>query len=172
MNRSCIPSFLHSSGHLVTQSANVRYVMLVGAVGSSKKYNTWSCSPRAHKSVDATGDMHKQPQYKTEGSKCWVWRVGDVENAQRKKRPNKDWEGGGVVGKHYSEEGSQGKLLRGGSILVGAGSAGVQGPSLGKGPEPAGRRLLGTEPSPPSTALLLPGLHGLLRGWASWVCPL
>ena len=106
---SCIPSFLHSSGHLATQSASVGSVMLVGAVGSSKKYNTWSCSPRAHKSVDATGDMHRQPQYKTEGSKRWVWRVGDVKTARRKKRPNKDWGEGSVtqrkaVRESFSEE--------------------------------------------------------------------
>lgn len=105
----CLPSCLHPPGHLATQSANVGSVMLVGAVGSSKKYNTWSYSPRAHKSVDATGDMQKQPQYRTKGSKRWVWRVGDVKNAQRKKRPNKDWGEGSVtqrkaVRESFSEE--------------------------------------------------------------------
>ena len=161
---SCIPSFIHSSGHLATQSANMESVMLVGAVGSSKKYNTWSCSLRARKSVDATGDMHKQPQYKTEGSKRWIWRVGDVKNAQRKKRPNKDWEGG----KHYSEEGGQGKLLRGGSILVGAGSAEYRAQVWGRGLSRQGdvswaqslAPVQGAAPSRPSRLALWVGFRG------------
>ena len=53
--------------------------------------------------------MHRQPQYKTEGSKLWVWRVGDVKTARRKKRPNKDWGEGSVtqrkaVRESFSEE--------------------------------------------------------------------
>lgn len=36
-------------------------------------------------------------------------------------------------GKRYSEEGSQGKLLRGGSILVGVGSTGITGSKSGEG---------------------------------------
>lgn len=66
-------------------------------------------SLRARKSVDATGDMQKQPQYRTKGSKRWVWRVGDMKNAQRKMRPNKDWGEGSVtqrkaVRESFSEE--------------------------------------------------------------------
>lgn len=68
-------SFIHSFGHLATQSANAGSAMLVGTVGGSKKYNTWSCFPRAYKLVDAVGDMNKR--YKTEASKHWVWRVGE-----------------------------------------------------------------------------------------------
>ena len=38
-----------------------------------------------------------------------------------------------MAGKHYSEEGSKGKLLRGGSILVGAGSAEYRAQVWGRG---------------------------------------
>lgn len=55
--------FIHSFIQpLVTWSANMGSVMLLGAVGASKKHNTLSC----YQLFEAT---HIQPQYKTEGSK-------------------------------------------------------------------------------------------------------